>query len=161
LEQDLADIYRESAVRSRVISHIEGIIASKRNLLTVSSIKEDLQENLSLCLPKYLLRKILMEDMNLRWKRIAHQREYVNKSENIEKRKNFALDLLKIIKSGKVIIKYDESVIGETSSLSYSWERRGSVPGRVLRRSLSGILIMLAVSSDGIRFLQFMDGTNN
>jgi hypothetical protein len=85
----------------------------------------------------------------------------VNSPENIIKRKNFAIDLLECLEKGKVIIKYDESIIGCTTSLSYSWEKRGSVPGRVIKRTVSGVSILLAVSTDGIRFFQFLDGINN
>jgi hypothetical protein len=99
--------------------------------------------------------------MNLRYRKVGHQGEYVNKQINIDLRQKFALDILRLLKFGKTIINFDESIISGTCSKSYSWERKGRTQSRVLKRSTSGISILLAVSSDGIRFFQFMDGINN
>jgi hypothetical protein len=50
-------------------------------------------------------------------------------------------------------VNFDETIIHGTSSYSHSWERRGSVTGRVIKRTLTGILLLLAVSSDGLMFI--------
>jgi hypothetical protein len=34
-------------------------------------------------------------------------------------------------------------------------------PGRVIKTTLTGVAILLAVSSDGVIFFQFMEGKNN
>ena len=54
--------------------------------------------------------------MNLTWKRVYHQGEYVNSQENIIKRKQFAFDIIGILNQGKIILNYDESIIGGTTS---------------------------------------------
>lgn len=99
-----------------------------------------------------VIRKIMKNDMDLKWRKITHQGEYVNSPSNIIKRKKYAICLLNTLKQGKIIINYDESIMGGTTSWSYSWERRKDVPGRVIKRKMSGISILLSVSSDGIRF---------
>jgi hypothetical protein len=71
-------------------------------------------------------------------------------------RYEFAKELIHILKQGKIIINFDESMIGGTSSQSRSWERRESLPGRAIKRTLDGVAILLAVSSDGIKFFQFL-----
>ncbi len=68
-------------------------------------------------------------NMNLNWKNIRHQGEYVNKTANINARYEFAIHILSILHQGKTIINFDETIIGGTCSKSYSWEQRGSVPG--------------------------------
>ena len=90
--------------------------------------------------------------MDLVWKKIRHQPEYVNSGKNIHLREQFAKDAIAILRDGKILINFDESIIGGTTSQSFSWERRGNVPGRVIKRTLSGVSIMLAISSDGIKF---------
>ena len=49
----------------------------------------------------------MSKDMNLRWKKISHQGEYVNSAANIELRYAFALHLMQVIKQVKILINYD------------------------------------------------------
>ncbi len=99
--------------------------------------------------------------MDLKYKRIGHYGENVNKQANINLSKKFAIDVLKILKFGMCLINFDESINQGTCSKSYSWERKGQFQSRVIRRNLSGISMLLAILSDGIRIFQFMDGINN
>ena len=90
--------------------------------------------------------------MHLRWKSVRHQGAYINSSKNIQERYEFALRTISELKRGKHYINFDESVVDGTCSQTYSWERRGNVPGRVIKRTISGLSLLLAVSSDGLVF---------
>ncbi len=87
--------------------------------------------------------------MQLKWKKIRHQEVYLNSEKNIQLRKIFAQKMLQILEEGKIIINFDESAINSSTSRSYSWERRGQIPGRCYKRVTSGLSILSAVSSSG------------
>jgi len=103
----------------------------------------------------------MKKNMKLKWRKIDHQGEYVNKRQNIEARYNFAVELLEVLASRKTIINFDESIIGGICIKSFTWEKRGSIPGIVIKRATAGISLLLAISSDGLRYFQFMKGINN
>lgn len=99
--------------------------------------------------------------MNFSYRKVGHQGKYVNKQINVDLRQKFASDILRFLKFGKFIINFDDSVISGTCSKSYSWERKGRTQSRVIKRSITGISILLAVSSDGIKYFQFIDSIND
>ena len=125
---------------------------TRRSRVTAKHIHDKLQDEMNLSVTHKILRKIMKEDMRLKWRKISHQGEYVNSPQNIIKRKKYAIGLLNSLNEGKIIINYDESIIGGTTSWSYSWERRKDLPGRVIKRQVTGISIFLSVSSDGVKF---------
>jgi len=67
----------------------------------------------------------------------------------------------KVIEKDKIIVTFDESVISGSTSRVYSWEKKGSVPGRCYKIEIPGFSIMCAVSTEGDVFFQFLDGNNN
>jgi hypothetical protein len=71
------------------------------------------------------------------------------------------MEIIRLLEEGKEIINFDESIISGTCNHTCSWEKKGNIPGRAIKRSLSGVALLLAVSSDGVVFFQFMDGINN
>jgi hypothetical protein len=107
---------QENKMKQMIIDEINKIIFTKRKRVTVNLIRQHIQENLDFGAFPHVVRHILRKDMGLTWKRITHQAEYVNSEVNILKRRNFALDLLKILLEGKVIINYNESIISGTTS---------------------------------------------
>ena len=64
----------------------------------------------------YMIRQILKDDMRLKWRKVVHQPDYINSEANIEKICQFAIDMIRLLRSQKVIINYDESMISGTCS---------------------------------------------
>ena len=104
---------------------------------------------------------MLKADMGLKWGRVRAQDHYVNTPTNIEHRYNFAKQMVAILEAGKILINFDESVINSTTSQSYSWVSKAHNVGRAFKKTVSGMSILLAVTSDGEIFFQFLDGNNN
>ena len=86
----------------------------------MESIKRSIERDIGLTISRYLFRQILKRDMRLKWKRVSHQGEYVNNLLEACEKKLFSIEILQYLKSSRVIISFDESIIGGTTSLSYS-----------------------------------------
>ena len=65
-----------------------------------------------------------------------------------------------MLKSGKRVLNFDESVLHMTVGRRYSWCSRGKPNLRILGKELAGLSVLLAVSSEGELYLQYLDGTN-
>ena len=150
--QEHSDKEKCSDIIQKVISLTNEILDTKRGIISVPKIAKELRDHCNIDISNHLIRKILREEMGLKWKKIVHQADYINSEINIQRRYQFAIELCNLLKAGKIIINYDESLISGTCSKAYSWERRKNTPGRVIKRTLTGISILLSVSSDGIKF---------
>jgi hypothetical protein len=53
-----------------------------------------------------LIRQILKEDMHFKWRKVVHKPNKINSEANIEKRYQFAIDKIRLLRSQKVIINY-------------------------------------------------------
>ena len=99
--------------------------------------------------------------MNLKWRRVKSQDNYVNSVINIKHRHDFAIEMVNILEEGKTLINFDESVINATTSQCYSWVNKAHNIGRAYKKVVSGMSILLAVTSSGEIYFQFLDGNNN
>ena len=61
----------------------------------------------------------------------------------------------------KIMINFDESIVDGTTSQRKRWTPKGIYTGRHYKSTVSGLSIMLAVSSIGDVFFFFLDGNNN
>jgi len=94
-------------------------------MISVKQVKEEIKKTMQLFPSNDAVKNILKHDMDLIYKKISHQGEYVNKQQNIDLRQKFAIEILRQLKFGKIIINFDESIIEGTCSSSFSWERKG------------------------------------
>ena len=60
-----------------------------------------------------------------------------------------------------MLINFDESVLTGTTGRCYSWAGKECKAGRNFKTDVSGLSIMLAITSSGDIFFEFMDGNNN
>ncbi len=91
-------------------------MAEKRNRITCKSLQKIIREKVGIDITAATLRKLMTNQMDLVWKRIRHQPEYVNSRQNLELRSQFATNLIGLIHRGKIILNFDESIIDGTSS---------------------------------------------
>jgi len=103
----------------------------------------------------------MKNQMGLSWKKMDHAKAYVNTWKNIELRKLFALRLIETMRHDKILINFDESVIHQSVMRTFSWQRKSQPARRVFGKDISGLSILLAVTSDGFSVHQFLDGNNN
>lgn len=86
---------------------------------------------------------------------------YFNQKKNIKHRQQFAVKMVELMASEKVIINFDESVLRCTNNQTHNWGWRGQPANRFFGKSICSLSVMLAVSSGGDVFHQFLDGNNN
>jgi hypothetical protein len=65
------------------------------------------------------------------------------------------------MKENLINLNFDESVINLTTSKTYSWSRRKINANKCIAKKVSGLSIMVAVSSIGDIYFQYLDGNNN
>jgi hypothetical protein len=53
-----------------------------------------------------LIRQILKEDMRFKWRKVVHKSNKINSEANIERRYQFIIDKIRLLRSQKVIINY-------------------------------------------------------
>ncbi len=73
----------------------------------------------------------------------------------------FAEKMIEILERGKVLINFDETMIGSTTSRCRSWDRRHIFTGRCFKREFPGLSLLLAISSDAKVYFKFLEGANN
>ena len=146
-------------------ANIKGIIsrelASQKDLITIKKIQAAVKEELGTVVPYYALRKIMRADMGLKWRCVRSQDHYVNTAVNLQHRFHFAVQMVTMLEQGKTLINFDESSINSTTSRSFSWVSTTHNEGRWFKKLVSGMSILLAATSNGEIFFQFLDGNNN
>lgn len=98
--------------------------------------------------------------MKLKWRAVRLHQIYVNSANNLHLRRLFALKLVEILKAGKRVLNFYESVLHTTIGNRFSWCPRGKVNLRVLGKEIIGLSVLLTASSEGMVYLQYLDGTN-
>lgn len=126
---------------------------SELGVITVPKLKEEVKAKLGVDMSLSALRTLLKKRMRLRWRRVSNNHVYVNSSDNIRLRQLFALELVEVMRSGKVLLNFDESVIRLTSGRCYSWARRCKSNQRVIAKDVDGLSMLVAVSSEGDIYL--------
>ena len=71
-------------------SVIVKMIDAKHNRIAIPGIQKEICQILSQTLSSASLRKIIKNDLKLRWKRVRHQGACINSAKNIEARYHFA-----------------------------------------------------------------------
>jgi hypothetical protein len=107
------------------------------------------------------LKNILTKDLKLRWRKVNNNEQYVNTKNNIRLRHVFAQKIIGAMQEGQVILNFDESVINLTTNKSYSWCAKKTPKNRMIGKKISGLSMLVAVSSLGDIFFQYLDGNNN
>lgn len=156
------DEFRAKLTRMKKIQEVVNKrVDSKRGIVTVNAVTKILKDDQEIELSYNQARKIFSTSLKLKWKRIRGNDSYVKTEVNVMLRKEFALQVIEVIRRGSIILNYDESAILSTSNRNFSWDRRGSTCQRAVGKKISGLSILLAVSSTGGLHFQFLDGNNN
>jgi hypothetical protein len=87
--------------------------------------------------------------LGLRWGRVRNYSVYVNSSKNLIQRKEFAMKMLEILESDKLIINFNETVISSTTGRNQSREKRGSSNSRLYAKKIDYLSLMAAISTRG------------
>ncbi len=103
----------------------------------------------------------MKESLNLSWRRMKSEKDYINSWKNISLRKMFAQKMMQIFEMRKSILNFDESTISGSTGKTMSWTARGLRKARRFRLEVTGISILLAVGSNGEKFFQYLSGNNN
>lgn len=65
------------------------------------------------------------------------------------------------MKQSKIILNFDETIIKMTTAKHFSWCKRGQSNQRIFGKPISGLSLLVAVSSEGDIFYKYLDGNNN
>ena len=127
---------------SQVVDVTLGLIGDKQHIKCVKDFKKKLLEEFEIEIKPWTLKKILKEELELRYKRIAGTSWQGNSNKNLILRQQFALEFLSIDLTKKTIINVDESWIGMTDFNRMKWSEPGrpnSVPKKMLQPRISMI----------------------
>ena len=124
-------------------------VESKNGIITVGRMRELCKNELSENVSYTKMKNIITQNLKLSWKKIRNQDFYVDKSENIALRIDYARELMGLIENRKVIINFDETVIRQSDNSSYSWEQKCITAHRKIGKPISGLSLLLAVTSQG------------
>ena len=144
-------------MRRFVIRRLE----SKRGLITRPRLLKEIKGSLGMDVTRHTLDKLLKLDLQVVWKRVRPQSGYVNSRKNIVLRQAFAKVLIETMMAGKKLINFDETCITSTYQNAYSYAYRAESNSRAFSRHVHGLSLLLAVSEDGLRLFEFIDGAHN
>lgn len=104
---------------------------------------------------------MLKKKLGFTFKRVRSNEQYVNSRKNIDSRSVFSRTLLRILKSMRIMINFDESVLNCSTARNMSWLDGSRNHARSFRRNYSGLSILLTVSSQAELIFKFLEGNNN
>jgi hypothetical protein len=128
-------------------------VESQKNLITVPYICDRAAHDLNQYISKTKVRKILKHKLGLRWVTVGNEKLYINSFKNISLRKSFTNQMMEILAARKTISSFDETLLQGCSPSAKSWQARGQRAARAYGHQHSGLSLMLAVCSDGKRYI--------
>ena len=66
-----------------------------------------------------------------------------------------------MLRESKELISFDETIIRSTTRRNYSWALKGACSIRYFAKESKDLSLLLAITSDGGVFFQFLTGNNN
>jgi hypothetical protein len=122
---------RKQTAKGEVMEAVQDIFDSVELVDSVAFVKEQLGEQHGIEIDYHRLKKIMKEELDLRYKKISPISWQGNSDRNKILRQQFAQTLLEVDISKKTIINIDESWLGKSDFRRFSWSLRGvtnSVP---------------------------------
>ena len=119
------------ARKSKVVDVVARLDGDQKQIKNVKDLKKKLLEEFEIEIKPWDLKKILREEMNMRYKRIVGTSWQGNSNKNLILRQQFALEFLNIDLTKKTVINVDETWIGSTDFNRMKWSKLGrpnSVP---------------------------------
>lgn len=96
-------------------------LRSRQNLITVPYLQRLIETELAMVVKRGRLRLLLRKKLGLRVATARQQEQYVNSKDNIYLRKLFAIELIKRLRDGAVILNFDERVISGSTGKLKTW----------------------------------------
>lgn len=112
-------------------------------------------------LRKHEVINLLNQYSGYKWDKINHQSSYVNMKRNVIMRQMFAIKLIDTLRSGKILISFDETTFQRTCNRSYSWVKNSDARNMTIGREVPNLHLFLAVFTSGELVFRFMTGINN
>jgi hypothetical protein len=78
----------------------------------------------------------MKQKIDLKWKTIRHQLEYVNFSQNIDSREKFAFNIIEDLRGGKIIINLEYQSSGAQEVIRSAGRGEAVFQGRLFKRTL-------------------------
>ena len=116
---------------------------------TVGDVKEYIDDEFDRNFPARLVRKVMINDLRLRFKKWKSRPFAFNVSKIKASRKLFCAHFIDRLEPSTLIVNIDESTFSRTSKIDYSWSKAGSCT-EVRNAPFSGSMSMvLAILSNG------------
>ena len=93
---------------------------------SVGSAQKRLSEEEQIDSKEAEIRSIMRRDLKMRYKKLVHISLHANSPKNLILRQQFALQLIKLLKSGKTILNVDETWLGMSDFRRMKWREHGS-----------------------------------
>jgi hypothetical protein len=140
---------------------VQDIFDSVELVDSVAFVKEQLGEQHGIEIDYHRLKKIMKEELDLRYKKISPISWQGNSDRNKILRQQFAQTLLEVDISKKTIINIDESWLGKSDFRRFSWSLRGvtnSVPQKQVQPRIS---MIAGLDSNGQVYLSLVQANSN
>ena len=110
------------------------VVDAKKAVFSVAEVQEEILESHNMRISRPTIRKILKTDLDMRYRKVSNQMQYVNSDRNIILRQHFAKIYRKVISSGCLIINFDETALHNSDNRGYGWIPKGSSTNLNYRR---------------------------
>jgi hypothetical protein len=140
---------------------VQDIFDSVELVDSVAFVKEQLGEQHGIEIDYHRLKKIMKEELDLRYKKISPISWQGNSDRNKILRQQFAQTLMEVDISKKTIINIDESWLGKSDFRRFSWSLRGvtnSVPQKQVQPRIS---MIAGLDSNGQVYLSLVQANSN
>ncbi len=111
-EEDKRRMEEEQIIKDVVMREIK----SKRGLVTIPRLKQLLAAEIGLKPTSRSLTAIMKSQLGLKWRAARAQAPYVNSAVNVQLRLMFTEQLLALLEAGKVLLNFDETMLGASTS---------------------------------------------
>ena len=128
-------------------------------LLTLNKLRIKLQWRNDMFISVTTLRKIMRNDLGLRFKKIKQLAPQTNKLKNVVCRQRYALTMLCALDGGMRVINVDESWLNSMAFKRHAWMKKGKGNARTVKELSTRVSFIAAIDNRGASYVSL--GTAN
>ena len=128
---------------------------------SIASMKKSLSEGMNIKAKDRPIRRIMKDDLKMRYRKIVTVSLKVNVPKNLILRQQFALKLIETMNSGKKIINVDETWLGLTDWRRMKWQAPGTTNSILRKMMLPSVTMITALDTNGEVYLSLLQSNSN
>ena len=140
---------------------IKNMITSNVTIDSAGQVTEKLNRKLPNLYKRHQVRRIMKEDMGMRYRRIQVVSLHTNSEKNRILRQRFAIELVNLLNQGKRIINVDESWFNMSDYRRMKWRAYGDNNSLAKTQVSPRISMIIGIETTGAVYLSLLQANND